>query len=242
MPSRLPEQHMLVSPELSAQERNLGRIIKLACLLTIALAIVYQAMDRLESILIPFMLAIAISYLLTPLIECLTCKSVKGCWCRMPHAIAVLISIIVAMVILASVGVVLVEAVSTFKSRTDLYRQRLEDLLEMAFSTAEQMQVRFGMKQPVLEHNATAEAGDHDHISEVSSMISNVVKDISLTEVLLSLLGTAAHVLEDVMYIMLFLIFLLIHPPADVENQHHVSRKVNRQIFVYIRGKGAISI
>ena len=54
---------MMPTPRLNDSERDLGRMIKLVCLVIIALAIVYVAMDRLESILIPFMLALAISYL-----------------------------------------------------------------------------------------------------------------------------------------------------------------------------------
>ena len=62
--------------------------------------------------------------------------------------------------------------------------------------------VRSLMSKDVVDgivRNATKEAGVHDHIGEATSMIKNFLHDVSLTDLLLGLLGTAAHVLEDVM-------------------------------------------
>ena len=73
---------------------------------------------------------------------------------------------------------------------------------------------------------------------------------VSLTNFILEALGTAAHLAEDLMYVVLFLVFMLMHngheppPPGQRGSEDpsqpvvdHFARKVDRQIFVYIRGK-----
>ena len=130
----------LHAPRLASHEREVGTLIKLGCLVVIALGVIYMAMEQLESILIPFMLALAISYLLTPLIDWLSCKNSPSCCCRCPRGIAVLLSIVVAFCVLGFVGVVLMSAVSSFRARSGLYAQRTEALLEAAFQMFASMQ------------------------------------------------------------------------------------------------------
>ena len=61
---------------------------------------------------------------------------------------------------------------------------------------------------------------------------------MSLTDLIISLLGKAAAVAEDVMYIVLFLVFMLARDEAPKDK---FSQTIDRQIFVYIRGKVSIS-
>ena len=72
--STLDIHHSLPAPAFTEGERNFGRLIKICCLVIIALAVIYGAMERLKGILIPFMLALALTYLLSPLIDCLSCR------------------------------------------------------------------------------------------------------------------------------------------------------------------------
>ena len=102
-PNRSSDKAMLDAmslPVMDEGERNFARHTKLACLLVITLAIIYVAMDRLEATLIPFVLALALSYLLQPLIDALTCRSNRSIRCRMPRAIAVLFSLLFSVAVL----------------------------------------------------------------------------------------------------------------------------------------------
>lgn len=243
-------------PHISDTERNFARHVKLACLIIIALAIVYMAMDRLEGILIPFVLAVALSYLLTPLIDTLTCRGKKNCNLRMPRFLAVIISLLVAISVLFFIALILVHALATFKEKSDIYMQRVNMLFDAAIRTLERMQAAaYGYElDPENEQGRSAERSE-----EIDRMLNSFIKDVNISGIILKLLGKAAHVMEDVMYIILFLIFMLAHNPSpsddgsssergdggggggDAGDSARLGRKVERQIFVYIRGKSSIS-
>ena len=198
---------MIEIQEMSNNERNYARIIKLTCLCIIALAVIYLAMDRLEAILIPFFLALALAYLLTPLIEFFSCKNVPNCACRLPRGIAVILSFMCGLAVLLFLGIVILEAVSTFKDRSHLYRARMEELLEGIFSAAESLQTKLGAdaatdvavsNTSVVGKRKSGHEG-HDAVEEASEMVVAILKDISITDTILHLLGTAAHVAEDLM-------------------------------------------
>jgi len=203
----------------------------------IALAVVYMAMDRLEEILIPFCLALALSYLLQPLIDCFSCRNSQQCFCKLPRGLAVLLSFMCAVAVLLALGLILFRAMSLFSERSGLYRERMEQVLEGMFTAADTLQATLGS----VPSTHAGEGANHDAIEEATELVSSFVKDVSITDAILQLLGTAAHVAEDLMYITLFLVFMLAHAPSEDSARHAVSHKVERQIFLYIRGKASIA-
>jgi len=191
-----------------------------------------MAMEKLEDILVPFMLAVAISYLLSPIIEWL----VK---LRVPRALAMLFAFCVAIAILATVGLIVIRAVANFTQRKDAYQERVEELLESAFDFANALSSRvYGKAEGVFHFHS-----NHTALQEASEMVNALVAKVSVTEQIMGLLGTAAHAAEEAMYITLFLIFLL-HKHEEEgsdDNRQDVGSKVNRQIMKYISGKCGIS-
>jgi len=222
--------------DLSDSEKKFSHLIKHSALSIIAIAVVYLAMDRLESILIPFLLAVALSYLLSPLVDLLSCRN-QQCSCKLPRGIAVMIAFLVGCLILSIVGLVLLKALTTFQAWQDKYRHRMEELLEGVFRSLTALQVYIGSRPSPAQ---AAGHGNHSALMEAQEMVNSFLEDVSVTGLIGTLLGTAAHVVEDVMYIVLFLVFLLAHageePAADA-----VAARVNNQIFIYIRGKSSIS-
>ena len=227
------------------KEMRIGSIIVIACLMTIALAVVYMAMDRLHAILIPFVLALALSYLLSPLVDLLSCDG------RLPRVCAVLTAFLLGCLLLLFVGLVLLQALYTFQQRSALYSDRVEALLEKLFTAVAELQAAFhagtGGGRPSAGDNSTRPFhSNHTAAKEAEEMVSHFLKDVSLTNLILSLLGTAAHIAEDVMYIVLFLVFMLLPHGAELSAQATregsvVAARVERQIHTYIQGKSAIS-
>ena len=223
-------------------------MIKVTCLVVIATAVVYMAMDKLEAILIPFFIALALSYLLTPLIDFFSCKSTPSCPIRLPRGIAVLLSFCCAVAVLLFLGLIILQAVTTFAQRSDAYRERMEQLVGSFFSTAQALNAVFGSAlrrgpaaSGTLVHGQPGHE-QHDAVTEASEMVESFMKDVSLTDLIIKLLGSAAHVAEDLMYIILFLVFMLLHDTsAHSASRSPVSLRVERQIFIYIRGKCSIS-
>ena len=203
---------MLTMRELTDTERNVTRMIKVTCLVVIAMAVVYTAMDRLEAILIPFVLALALSYLLKPMIDCFSCANAsQSCHYRLPRPVAVLLALFVAVLVLLGLGLVIVSALTTFRERSQVYRQRMEEMLEAAFGAAERLQRNFARVTSTSTPyeawrtdatDATSHAG-HSRLQEASEIVEGFVKDISVTNLILQLLGTAARVAEDLMCMLL---------------------------------------
>ena len=186
-------------PPIDAKEKAMSSRIKLVCLVVIALAVVYMAMEKLQSILVPFMLAVALSYLLSPIIEWLVNRL------RVPRFLAMLVAFCVAIAILATVGLIVIRAVANFTERKDSYQERVEELLDDVFDIANAVSSRvYGKAEGIfhLHSNRTA-------LQEASVIVNQLVAKVSVTEQIMGLLGTTAHAAEEAMYITLFLIFLL---------------------------------
>jgi len=215
-------------------EMRVGYIIMISCLMIIALGVVFTFMDRLQEILIPFVLAVALSYLLTPLVNFLSCHG-QAHRCRLHRGIAVGLAFLVGVGVLVFVALVLLRALTIFQERSASYADRVEDLLESMFETAERWGLRIANNETALQRHA-----DHTAAQEAQELVKGFLSEVSLTNIILELLGTAAHVAEAVMYIVLFLIFMLAHT-SERDPRNHVGYRCERKIYTYIRGKSAIS-
>ena len=189
MPPLTPE----LPKALTESERTFSHYIKLLCLVIIATAVVYTAMDQLEKILVPFVLAVALSYLLTPLVNVLSCKECPGCWCRVPRGCAVLLAFIFGVLMLCGVGFILLRAVTTFTERKDLYRERIEFLLQQVFTFIERYNAE------AFRNMVSETYRNHSYVEEASQMVNAFLGEVSITKLIGDLLGTAAMVVEDIM-------------------------------------------
>ena len=220
--------------ERHVSEMRVGYIIMISCLMIIALGVVFTFMDRLQEILIPFVLAVALSYLLTPLVNFLSCHG-QAHRCRLHRGIAVGLAFLVGVGVLVFVALVLLRALTIFQERSASYADRVEDLLESMFETAERWGLRIASNETALQRHA-----DHTAAQEAQELVKGFLSEVSVTNIILELLGTAAHVAEAVMYIVLFLIFMLAHT-SERDPRNHVGYRCERKIYTYIRGKSAIS-
>jgi len=73
----------------------------------------------------------------------------------------------------------------------------------------------------------------------VSSELQSMLAQASLGDLILGLLGTAGALAENVLYITLFLMFMLVGHGADAPKTGMMA-KIDKQIFIYIRGKVGI--
>lgn len=223
------------------KETRSGYYIMTACLMVIAASVIYSGMDRLHSILVPFVLALALSYLLSPLVDLLSCRGASNS-CRLPRIAAVFLAFLIGCVILFVLGLVLLEALYTFRARSSMYSARVNMLLEMAFTEVAKFQDYVGQTSTGSFHSINRTDANHSFSQEAREMVSHLVADVSVTSLILSLLGTAAHIAEDLLYIILFLMFMLLPHSTDGDGARDpVSERVERQIFAYIRGKSCIS-
>jgi hypothetical protein len=139
-------------------------------------------MYYLKDVLIPFLLALALKYLLTPLIDCLACQDMK-CRFRLPRALAVLLAILVAFLGMVVIALILARSLSTFKSKSDFYGYRVQQLALREYITLRDF-LPSDMKRSL------------DHLN-VSAEINKALAEIKIGNLILDLLGTAGALVAN---------------------------------------------
>mmetsp|Transcript_21243 Transcript_21243/g.45127 ORF Transcript_21243/g.45127 Transcript_21243/m.45127 type:complete len:404 (-) Transcript_21243:226-1437(-) len=228
---------VLPSGYLTSLEKNVDQRIRTLCLVICASAVIAAAAYYLKGILIPFVLALALSYLLTPIIDILSCAHCK-CKYSMPRAIATIIAFAIALGTLFVIGIIVGDSIARFTANAGMYRARMEHLLNMAYNATRDIQQELGMSNGGGHTAADMDVASLDAIKEF-------MRRLSVTDIILTFLGSAAHMTEDVIYILLFLVFMLLsHSPHGA---HGTTPKTgfhahaDEQIYTYIRGKVLIS-
>mmetsp|Transcript_42076 Transcript_42076/g.116262 ORF Transcript_42076/g.116262 Transcript_42076/m.116262 type:complete len:180 (+) Transcript_42076:366-905(+) len=100
-----------------------------------------RAGAAVQVILVRFVLALALKYLLTPLIDLLSysvpllpSECCGGCRLKLPRALAILVALALAVSCLGVLGVVVGRSIGEFATHADSYRARLEELLGRALN------------------------------------------------------------------------------------------------------------
>lgn len=226
---------LLGNEALTAKESHMDERIRTLCLVILASAVVAAALHYLRNVLVPLVLALALKYLLIPLINVLSCESCANSMpCRVPRPIATIFAFGIAFGILGVLGAIVTRSIGEFTSHADVYRGRVEEILSLAFNATRSLQEELGLEMDEEEGGAPL-----DPTTTIES-VKSFVKHLSVTDVLLSVLGSAATVAEDIMYVSLFLVFML--AGYRHRERRYVKSAVDEQIFAYIRGKVAISL
>jgi hypothetical protein len=141
------------------------------------MGVVGYALFWLRAVLVPLVLAIALSYLLQPAIEVLTKRPIKCCWgicvlCRerpqlhsvrpcirpfvealiefrLPYYVSVCIVLALSMAMLCLIGFIVADSVHVFTRHADVYGTRVQTLIIEAIDFYNRMQDRlFGPSTP----------------------------------------------------------------------------------------------
>ena len=222
------EPDPLAHEELTGREAYFDERIRTISQAITALGVIAAGMYYLKDVLIPFLLALALKYLLTPLIDYIACQDMK-CRFRLPRALAVLLAILVAFLGMVVLALILARSLNTFKNKADFYGYRVQQLALREYITLRDF-LPADMKRSL------------DHLN-VSAEINKALAEIKIGNLILELLGTAGALAETVLYVTLILMFLLVgHGSADEAQRSGLMAKIDKQIFVYIRGKIGLSL
>ena len=233
--------------------------IRTSCLVIIASAIVLAAMEYLKEILRPFFVALTFRYLLTPVIEFLSCRSRTSrkvcrspCGIRLPRPIAIVLAFFLAFWVLLFLGALVARSVALFSSNAQLYSRRVNDAISNAYETWRA--TLGGGDDPDSDATKFGEA--------LTESLSAGLKELNIPGMIGKLLGSAAKVAEDTVYVLLFLIFMLASEGESAEEEgdeeagiaagigeeasaggstQTLVQRIDEQIFTYIRGKAVIA-
>ncbi|EOD06041.1 hypothetical protein EMIHUDRAFT_460157 [Emiliania huxleyi CCMP1516] len=172
--------------------------IRTLCLVGVLCAVVYFALYHLAGTLIPFFLAVSLKYILTPLIDVLSCRHPlcengrpRPWWLvELPRKWAVLFALAIALFVLFVVGLTVANSLSAFASRAGVYNERIDELIDWFFHKLTEVQIDLGVI------NATDHSGERQ-IENIDLLKNAVVEKIDASELIISFLGTATSVLEN---------------------------------------------
>jgi len=85
--------------DLTREEQNLDERIRTLCLVVIALAVLGMTLHALSEVLIPFFIALALKYLLTPIIDLISCRG-GPCKIKLPRGVAILLALASSVILL----------------------------------------------------------------------------------------------------------------------------------------------
>ena len=205
---QLSQPHIFEAEPLTADEVEVDGRIRTASLAIIATTCLCFAVYHLKGILIPFLIAITLKFLLTPIIDFLSCAhcATPGN-CKLPRGIAVVLSFLVVI----GLGGFLVSLVTTsaarFMAKADVYTQSLTELIDASVEWANAIAVSMGRQSVSLD--------------EIKAQVTDFVANVSLTDIIISLLGEVGHIAENALYIVLFLAFLLHHSDGEQAEPPH---------------------
>ena len=240
--------------DLSPEQVRIEERIRTLCLCVCALGVIGYALYSLRPVLIPLVLALAMKYLLQPLIETMTVRPLKCCgyaycvdsstkaprassWKRplwdlfcmlkLPHWAAVLIALAVAFTMLGVLGLVVADSVRVFTARADVYSMQIQ----LAFKQALEFLDNKGL----------------DKSWAKTANIKALAEKLPLTHIFIALGETVLELLSNLFLVLLFTVYLLLDG-GDVGTHGVPMRKstvlaqVDAQIMAYLKGKVMLSV
>lgn len=149
-------------------------------LMVLAAVAVAVALWYTRPVMVPFVLAIFIAYLVSPLVDLLRVRL------KLPRIPAVVITLLVVSALLGLLGVLLTTSTRGLLNNIDLYRERIVALVERAFAVFDRFGVDLGQGALIQE-----------------------IRDLPLFSMVRNAAGTAFGLVTSGVLVLIFLIYLL---------------------------------
>lgn len=261
----------LLSGKLTSAQAEIEERTRTIALCVIALTCVSYGLYTLRAILVPLVLAVALKYLLQPLIDVLSVRPLPCCGvvlcrqrplrssrssssplrclsgclfrARLPHWLAVCVALAVAFGLLAMLGVIIVTSIHKFSRKADLYSKRVEALALGGLSWLNTMQLR------LVQGNASATSGSFSaDTDELAARVNEFVGKLPISTLVIHTLTSLLEMVSNLAVVLLFAVYLLLSPPPPKSSTPSptsvldVHAQADQQIHAYIRGKCLMSL
>jgi AI-2 transport protein TqsA len=183
--------------------------VQTLCLLTLTLLALGLALYLLRPVLVPFVLAIFLTYCLTPLIDA------QQRYLRMPRGPAILSAVLLALVLLTLCGSVVATSISSASRRLDDYEKQFQDVTER-FATSVPL-ARLGIKADSKQIRGFLAAQEGIGWQLVSAVLSE-----------------ATNVLSNGALVMIFMLFFLFGRKSDPRPSGDVLAEIETRVKSYI--------
>ncbi|MFQ5702972.1 MAG: AI-2E family transporter [Gemmatimonadales bacterium] len=180
-------------------------------LVVLAAVATAAALAYTRSVMVPFVLAIFISYLVSPLVDLLQDRV------RVPRVVSVVIALLVAMGILTLLALLITVSTRGLLDSADIYRDRLNGIATRVLSIPDRLGIDLG-QQPLLEG----------------------IRRLPLLKLVQSTAGTVVDMVTTGVLVLIFVVYLVIGR-QPVEQRVGVYREIHNKVQRYIVAKFAIS-
>jgi len=256
----------LLGPSNRQQEAIEERIRTLSQF-TCALGILAAALYFLRSVLIPFVLSLALKHLLQPVIDMLTvrplsclgftlCKRKIGpfrhewmrpfveafCQLKLPYWLAVCVALLIAFTVLGGLGFIVADSVHVFSERADSYSRHAVQLFEGVIGWMDTLKEGW-----VFNSTSIYNASKTD--KEVMKRLEKLASQVPVTKLIVSVIESLLEMLSNLFLVLLFTIYLLIGSQVrgagtrgENSRKDRVLAQAEAQILAYIKGKVFVSL
>ncbi len=186
------------------------RVVAVSLVVLAAVAIA-AALAYTRAVMVPFVLALFITYLVMPLVEFLRLRA------RMPRVLSVLIALAGTVALLTLLGMLITKSTGQLLESADIYQRELAALAARLFSVLDRFGLELGQR-PLIE----------------------AIRQLPILSMLRSTIGTIVDLVSTGALVVVFVIYLLLsrRPP---ELQQGVYAEINAKIRKYLVAKFVIS-
>ena len=175
----------------------------------IAVALIFT-----RPVMVPFVLAIFVSYLVAPMVDTLQSKA------RVPRVLSVLIALVVVAGIMTTLGLLITMSARSMISNAELYSERLVDLAEKVFALGARFGVDFG-----------------GELGNSRETILEGIRSLPLVNMVGRAAGTVVGLVTNSFLVMIFVIYLLMgrHPQTLRSSMHsEIDAKIRRYLVMKV--------
>ena len=193
-------------PDLAEQPKIVAGSLVILAAIAIAVALVYT-----RALMVPFVLALFISYLVMPLVEFLRERA------RMPRWLAVVIALLATVGVLTLLGMLITKSARSLLDSADIYQAELTALAERSFSVFDRFSLELG-QGPLLEG----------------------IRELPILGMLRGTLGRIVDLVSTGFLVTIFVIYLLLsHKPPEL--REGIYAEINAKIRRYLVTKFLVS-
>ena len=189
--------------------------VRTACLLVLAAISIGVALFWLRPVMVPFVLAVFLAFILNPLVGLLIDRI------RMPRGAAVLATLLILLLAFVVIGGVVANSLSELSANSGDYEARLETLLAQAAEIVP-------LKKLGLDGEGLREV--------LAELPRGRIRDL-----LMSMTGAILGLLSQGLVVLIFVTFLLLGTPTPSADQSGVWQQINGQVVSYIVTKVVLS-
>lgn len=203
---------------LSPDEHRIEERLRTLALCVCALGVMGAALAFLRPVLVPFVMANALRYLLAPLVNRLD-RMRLGCGVRLPRFVAVLLALSFATALIALLTFIIADSIRQFSANTKAYSDNVEHLISRVFSWMD-----------------TNGIGDEIRAEKLKQLGDR----LPLTSIILTVIESLFITVTDLALVLIFAVYLLLGMSRS--SQDHVADKVEAHITAFIKGKVLLSL